>query len=235
MALTDDARHEIDLRLETKERQFERAAVLAHGLQLDAFADDGVVTRGQPVGLALRAANHGGANLAVHGVRVSGFDAASRCDAAPLGPGGVYLCERNVRIPVDARLTDIHWSHVEGADRYDFEPDVPFGAPFRPTPFRATFDVELDGTRIAVDRPVRNRYVDDLFTGEKRMDLQVVPRFAVSMTPRDRHHPRRFRHRARGSRHGDQHRARRGGGFRRPRSARGMECGSRERARATVA
>ena len=183
MALTDDARREIDLRLETKARQFERAAVLAHGLQLDAFADDGVVTRGQPVGLALRAANHGGANLAIHGVRVSGFDAASRCDAAPLGPGGVYLCERNVRIPVDARLTDIHWSHVEGADRYDFEPDVPFGAPFRPTPFRATFDVELDGTRIAVDRPVRYRYVDDLFTGEKRMDLQIVPRFAVSMTP----------------------------------------------------
>ena len=184
MGLSADARREIDFRLETKERQFERAAVLVHGLQLEAFADDGVVTRGETFGLALRAANHGDANLAIHGVRVSGFDAASGCDAASLGPGGVYLCERNVRISVDARLTDIHWSHVEGADRYDFDPDVPFGVPFRPTPFRATFDVELDGApRIAVETPVRYRYVDDVFTGEKRMDLHVVPRFAVSMTP----------------------------------------------------
>ena len=183
LELSGDARREIDFRLETKERQFERAAVLAHGLQLDAFADDGTVTRGQTVGLELRAANHGSADVAVRGVRVSGFDGASGCEAAPLASSGVYRCERGARIPADARPTGIHWRHVEGADRYEFDPDVPFGLPFRPTPFRATFDVELDGTRIAVDRPVRHRYVDDVFTGEKRMDLQVAPRFAVSLTP----------------------------------------------------
>ena len=183
MGLSGDARREIDFRLETKERQFERAALLAWGLRLDAFADDGTVTRGQTVGLELRAANHGAAGAAVHGVRVRGFDGASGCEAAPLAPSGVYRCERSARIPADARPTGIHWSHVDGADRYAFDPDVPFGAPFRPTPFRAAFDVELGGVRIAVDRPVRHRYVDDLFTGEKRMDVQVAPRFAISLTP----------------------------------------------------
>ncbi len=183
MGLSAAARREIDFRLETKERQFERAAVLAYGLQLDAFADDGVVTPGQLVDVTLRAANQGGADVVVRGAGLSGFDGGAVCDAERLGAAGVYLCARDVRIPAGARPTDIHWSHVEGADRYAFDPDVPFGLPFRPTPFRATFDVELDGVRIAVERPVRYRYVDDVFTGEKRMDLQVVPRFAVSMTP----------------------------------------------------
>ena len=183
LGLTEEARREIGFRLETKERQFERAAVLAHGLQLDAFADDGVVTPGQAVDVMLRAANHGGADVVVHGVRLSGFDRAGACGAEPLGPAGVYLCEHAVRIPADARSTGIHWSHVAGADRYALDPAVPFGLPFRPTPFGAAFDVELDGARVTVERPVRYRYVDDVFTGEKRMDLQVAPRLTVSMTP----------------------------------------------------
>ncbi len=183
LELSAEARREIDFRLETKERQFERAAVLAYGLQLDAFADDGVVTPGQRIDVELRAANHGAADAVVRGARLYGFDGDAVCDAASLGPAGVYVCERNARIPADAGPTGIHWSHVEGADRYVFDPDVPFGLPFRPTPFRAIFDVELDGVGVVVDRSVRYRYVDDIFTGEKRMDLQVVPRFAVSMTP----------------------------------------------------
>ena len=183
MGLSAPARREIDFRLDAKERQFERAALLAQGLQLDAFADDGVVTPGQPVAVELRAANHGGAGVAVRGVRLSGFAGEAVCGAEPLGPAGVYRCERSTRIPAGARPTGVHWRRVAGADRYAFDPDVPFGLPFRPTPFRATFDVELDGVRIAVERPVRYRYVEDVFTGEKRMDLQVAPRFAVSMTP----------------------------------------------------
>ena len=183
LGLTGQARREIDFRLATKERQFERAALLAYAVRLDAFADDGIVVPGQSVNVALRAANHGGAEVAIGGVRLSGFAAAAACGAEPLAAAGVYLCERGVRIPAGAGPTGIHWSHVEGADRYAFDSDVPFGLPFRPTPFRATFDVELNGARIAVERPVRYRYVDDVFSGEKRMQLQVAPRFAVSMTP----------------------------------------------------
>ena len=181
--LTEQARRELGVRLATKEGQFERAALLAYAVQVDAFGDDGVVTPGQPLNVTLRAANHGGAEVGIGGVRLSGFDATADCGAEPLPAAGVYVCERGARIPSGAEPTGIHWRHVEGADRYAFDPDVPFGLPFRPTPFRATFDVELDGTRIAVERPVRYRYVGDVFSGEKRMQLQVVPRFAVSMTP----------------------------------------------------
>ena len=188
LGLSADARREIDYRLAAKERQFERALLLDFALHIDAFADDGVVTPGQPVQVTVRAANHGaggsGSGVTVRDVSFLGFDGEAACESGPIGARGVYVCNQQVRIPTDARPTDIHWSHVEGADRYVLDSDVPFGLPFRPTPFRVLVEIELAGrVRLAVERPVRNRYVDDLFTGEKRMDLQVVPRFAVSMTP----------------------------------------------------
>ncbi len=188
LGLSDDARREIDYRLSAKERQFERALLLDYAVHIDAFADDGVVTPGQPVQVTVRAANHGaggsGSRVTVRDVSLVGLDGETACNSGPIDAGGVYVCDQQVRIPDAARPTDIHWSHVEGADRYVLDPDVPFGLPFRPTPFRALVEIELGGrARLTVERPVRYRYVDDLFTGEKRMDLQVVPRFAVSMTP----------------------------------------------------
>jgi LmbE family N-acetylglucosaminyl deacetylase len=188
LGLSEYARREIGFRLAAKERQFERAVLLDFALQIDAFADDGVVTPGQPVQVTVRAANHGagggGSGVTVRDVSLLGFDGEAACGSGPIGAAGVYVCDQQVRIPADARPTDIHWSHVAGADRYALDPDVPFGLPFRPTPFRAIVEIELGGrARLAVERPVRYRYVDDVFTAEKRMDLQVVPRFAVSMTP----------------------------------------------------
>ena len=142
------------------------------------------MTPGQPLNVAVLAANHGPAGVTVRGVRLSGFDAAdASCGAEPLDASGVYSCDREVRIPAGAAATDIHWSHVDGADRYAFDPQAPFGAPFRPTPFRATFDIGLGATRITVERPVEYRYASDIFAGEKRMELHVAPRFAVAMTP----------------------------------------------------
>ena len=184
MPLAEGARREIDFRLATKERQFERAAVLAYGVRFEALADDGVVAPGQSVTVAALAANRGGAAVTVRRVRLSGFAGApAACEPGALGAGGVYTCERAVGIPADAEATDIHWRRVEGADRYAFDPDVPFGLPFRPTPFRATFDIELGRARLSVEHPVEHRYANDVITGEKRMALHVVPRFAVSMTP----------------------------------------------------
>ena len=184
MELPAGAAEEIDLRLKAKERQFERAALLAHAVRLEVLADDGVVTPGQPLDVSVLAANQGDVGVRVGAVRLSGFDAPDgACGGEPLAAGGVYRCERAVHIPPDSAATGIHWSHVDGADRYAFDPDAPFGAPFRPTPFRATFDIEVDGARISIERPVEHRYASDIFAGEKRMELHVVPRFAVSMTP----------------------------------------------------
>ncbi|MCY4599449.1 MAG: PIG-L family deacetylase [Acidobacteria bacterium] len=184
LALASGVAEEIDLRLEAKERQFEQAMLLAHAVRLEVLADDGLVTPGQRLNVAVLAASQGDAGVQVRGVRLAGFDGAdASCAAEPLAAGGVYSCERELRIPAGAAATDIHWSHVDGADRYAFDPAAPFGAPFRPTPFRAVFDIELGAAGLAVERPVEYRYASDIFAGEKRMELHVAPRFAVSMTP----------------------------------------------------
>ena len=194
MPLAEAARREIDFRLAAKERQFERAALLAHGVRLEALADDGVVTPGQDVTVEVLAANRGDAAVTVRGVTLSGFDGAAggasgdgdgraACPGGEVAGGGVLGCSLSGAIPTGAAMTGVHWTHVDGADRYAFDSDVPFGAAFRPTPFRVRFDIELGTTRLAVERPVEHRYVDDIFTGEKRMELHVVPRLAVSMTP----------------------------------------------------
>ena len=182
--LSDEAVFEIDFRLAQKEAQYERAVVLAHNLRLDVFADDGVVTPGQGVTVLAQVANHGGAAATVEGVRFHGFETAdSTCGTGALAPGAVYRCETPLGLPSTAPPTDIHWERLPDAARYRVDPAVPFGAPFRPTPFRATFELDFGTARVAVDRAITFRSGSDLFAGEKRMDLLVVPPFAVEVAP----------------------------------------------------
>jgi hypothetical protein len=49
IALSEDARFNIDARLKTKEDEFSQAAVLAHGLRIEVLADDGLVVPTQEV------------------------------------------------------------------------------------------------------------------------------------------------------------------------------------------
>ncbi len=184
LELSEDAEWEIDFRLAFKEQQFARAAILAHGLRLEALADDGQVTGGQQVVVSSLVANRGNDDVTVRGVSVSGLASTSpRCEAERLLVAGVYRCSVEGTVPAASAPTSIHWTHVPGSDRYSFDADVPFGVPFRPTPFIATFDLEIGGLPIAAERPVQYRDAHDTFAGEKRTTLHVVPRLSLSMTP----------------------------------------------------
>ena len=63
------------------------------------------------------------------------------------------------------------------------DPDVPFGLPFRPTPFTATFTLRVANVEFPVTVPVEGRSQGNIFSGEKRAELHVVPRFAVTAGP----------------------------------------------------
>jgi LmbE family N-acetylglucosaminyl deacetylase len=230
MPVADEGRFELDFRLGEKERQFEHAVLLAHGIRVEALADDGLVTAGQPVNVRLLATNHGDQNVAVKNVSLAGFADARPCvpepararapmpggvpvpepvstgaaeSEAPSSPvdtagaraqavveagviprDGVFTCTAAAAVPQDAALTGIHFSRLPDAARYAFDPGVPFGVPFRPTPFRAAltlgFAPDVD---IRVDRPVQYRYEGTVFSGEKRSELKVVPALAATSTP----------------------------------------------------
>jgi LmbE family N-acetylglucosaminyl deacetylase len=175
----EKAIYEIDTRLAQKERQFQDALALAAGLRLDALADDGVVTAGQSVSVTLlAAAANSGAQF--RGATLGGFDGALGACNGELT--AAVTCRGAMKIPVATPPSTPYWTPRHDAARYNFEPGVPFGLPFRPTPFRATFDFLVGGEPIAIDRPVEFRY-SNLVAGEKRSQLNVVPDFNVSVDP----------------------------------------------------
>jgi hypothetical protein len=188
LRLTDAARYEIDFRLAIKERDYQDAVLAAHGLTFDAVADDGLVVVGQPVGLSLLAVNRGGTEVSVSGVTIAGFDTPAACTPGPVKQDAVYTCGAKATVPKDAALTtpyftDDYWKHPSTPAINHFAPGVPFGVPFAPTPFHVTFHVKAGSAEVTKDLPVQYRYVKDIYNGDKRMELNVVPAFSVKVTP----------------------------------------------------
>ncbi|MEZ5316642.1 MAG: PIG-L family deacetylase [Vicinamibacterales bacterium] len=188
MGLSDDARYEIDFRLRTKERDYEDAVIAAHGLALDAVADDGLVIGGQPIGLTFVASNRGATDVSVDRVEIQGFAGAAACAAGTATPNGVYTCTSDATIPRDAKPTepyfhDTYWKNPSSQAIYTFDPGVPFGVPFAPSPFRVTFHLTAGGVKVTKEMPVEFRYVQDLYFGDKRMEITVEPAFSVRVTP----------------------------------------------------
>ncbi|MSO56541.1 MAG: hypothetical protein EXQ55_06420 [Acidobacteria bacterium] len=182
-SLSEDARYNIDSRLKTKEDEFTQAALLSHGLRLEALADDGVVVPTESVRVSVVVGDRGPHPVAVRSVSFDGFDGTVACAAAPLQQGGAFRCDSPLGIPADAKPTKPYWKRLPDAARYVFEPDAPFGLPFRPTPFRAHVTLTLSGTDVTVDMPVQYRYEGAALEGEKRMELTVVQRLALRATP----------------------------------------------------
>jgi len=189
MGLSESARYEVDARLSIKEQDYQNAALAACGVSFEALADDGLVIGGQPVKISLLAANRGASEITVADVVVTGFDGRTACNAGPVKKDATYACTADVQIPATAKLTSPYWTdqywnaQPQKAALDIYEPDVPFGSPFRPTPFHALFRLKLGGADVIKDVPVQYRYAKDIFVGEKRMELNVVPAFSVKMTP----------------------------------------------------
>ena len=188
LGLTDSARYEIDFRLRNKERDYEDAVLISHRLTFDAVADDGLVIAGQPIKLSLVAANRGATDVSVTSVQVSGFDSPGNCAAAALKKDAAYGCSVDAHIPKDAKPTtpyfsDNYWKHPENNAINSFDPSVPFGVPFAPSPFRVLFHLKAGSVEVTRELPVQFRYVKDVYYGDKRMELNVVPAFSVRLTP----------------------------------------------------
>jgi hypothetical protein len=188
MGLSDSARYELDFRLKIKEQDYEKAVLAAHGMSFNAIANDGLVVAGQPIGLAFSAVNRGATDVTVSDVTILGFDGAAACQPATIKKDAVFSCTSNATIPKTAKLTDpyftdTYWKNPSGPARYTLDPSVPFGVPFAPTPFHVIFKVKAGSVEVTRDQRVEFRYVKDLYFGDKRMELNVVPAFSVKVEP----------------------------------------------------
>jgi LmbE family N-acetylglucosaminyl deacetylase len=188
MGLNESARYEVDFRLRQKERDYQDAVLAAHDVTFEALANDGLVIEGQPVDLRLQASNHGASDVSVTSVEVAGFDGPGNCAAGAAKKDAAYTCATQVHVPKDAKLTtpyfdDHYWKHPENQAIQIFDPSVPFGVPFAPTPFRATFHIKAGEVEVTKELPIEYRYVKDIYFGDKRMELNVVPAFSVRLSP----------------------------------------------------
>ena len=188
LGLSDSAKYEIDFRLKTKERDYEDAVLAAHDVTFDAVADDGLVVAGQPVRLSLVALNRGASDANVASVTISGFDSPAACTPGAAKTNAAYTCTSEAHIPKDAKpttpyFTDNYWKHPENEAIQIFDPSVEFGVPFAPSPFRVTFHLKFGDQEVTKEIPVEYRYVKDIYFGDKRMELNVVPAFSVRVDP----------------------------------------------------
>jgi LmbE family N-acetylglucosaminyl deacetylase len=208
MNIADAGKFEIEFRLRQKEGEFQKAALLANGVRVEVLADDGVVVPGQPVKVHVIVANHGAADVSVKQVKISGFEGDAACAMTaftaspfgfPIGRGGPAAptpalstlrkdqaahCEPSLTIPANARITEPYWQRKDFGGRYTFDADAPFGLPFRPTPFYVQVTLALRGGEEIIDGlPVQYRYQGNIFSGEKRTDLLVVPALSVRVSP----------------------------------------------------
>ncbi len=184
LALSESAQFEIEYRLAAKEDQFQEALLLAYGMRLEALADDDLVTREQGVDVRVVVANRGADSVTLRRVVIAGLSGdLAECVGQVVGPGGVASCEATAVVPTMATFTGAYWRRHPEAARYVFEEDAPFGAPFRPTPFTASFELEIGGRSVTWTKPIEHRYERQIFSGEKRTELEVVPRFALRVSP----------------------------------------------------
>jgi LmbE family N-acetylglucosaminyl deacetylase len=208
LPLDDGGKFEIDFRLRQKEGEFQQAIVLAHGVKIEALADDGIVVPGQPVKVNVIVANRGNGDIAIKNVKFDGFDGDTSCAMTAFSGGGFFFpganrrpaapevamstvrkdqvahCEPTLSIPADAPVDEPYWHRKGEEGRYTFDDDAPFGLPMRPTPFYVQVTMTLPGGEEVIHGlPVQHRYEGDIFSGEKRSDLLVVPAFSVRVTP----------------------------------------------------
>lgn len=183
MGLGDSGQYEIDFRLKQKEDQFQQAIVVAHALRIDVVADDGVVMGNQPIRVTATVANRGPDDVSVKSVKLSGFDGDAACTLGPIKNTPNFTCASAVKIPANAKLTNPYWVRLPDSGRAELEADPPHGLPFRPSPFRARFEFDVKGVTVTHEMPVQYRYEGDLATGEKRMELNVVPGLSLRVEP----------------------------------------------------
>jgi LmbE family N-acetylglucosaminyl deacetylase len=100
----------------------------------------------------------------------------------------VVRCDPTLRIPADARVSEPYWHRAGDQGRYTFDQDAPFGLPYRPTPFHVQISLTVGAAGAGAEEvieglPVQYRYEGNIFSGEKRSDLLVVPQYSVRVSP----------------------------------------------------
>ena len=175
-------------------KQIDAVCGAANGAAQKTAPDHGLCLTGSPTQIAGNGRDAlAGRSLQPIGNEVErlapfGLDEPAACAPGAAKKDSVYTCSSEAHVPQNARATtpyfnDNYWKHPETQAIQIFAPDVEFGVPFAPTPFRVRFHIRAGSVDVTRETPIEFRYVKDIYLGDKRMELNVVPTFSVSVTP----------------------------------------------------
>jgi LmbE family N-acetylglucosaminyl deacetylase len=181
------ARAEVAGRLRDEEADLEAALALAAGLVLDARADDGLVTPGQEVGVAVSIASGAGPAVDVESIDLDApgsWTVARREDGGgALAGGGVRRARFAVTVAGDARPSQPYWRREEGRDRNELLVPEDETRPWSPPLLVARARCRVGGVETTLRVPVAWRYEGPFVGGERRHEVQVVPALSVRVSP----------------------------------------------------
>lgn len=189
--LTDGgARAEIDARLADEEADVETALALAHGLSLEARADDGLVTPGQALGVVAALYNGASRTVEVEGLELeapAGWSIERREApaerASTLAAGALARVRFGLTVAADAPPSRPYWRRLADRDRHELRVPADETRPFSPPPVVARARLRVAGVATALRAPVVWRYEGPFVGGERRHELTVVPELSLRVTP----------------------------------------------------
>ena len=176
-------RAELDGRLRDEEGDVEAALRLAHGLVLEAIADDGLVTPGQALGVRVALFNNASRPVEVEALELAapaGWAVERRPEAAG---GAVERARFALTVAPDARPSQPYWRRIPNRDRFELLVPADETLPWSPPLVVAHARLRAGGVATTVSVPVVWRYAGPFVGGERRHELQVVPELSVQVTP----------------------------------------------------
>jgi LmbE family N-acetylglucosaminyl deacetylase len=181
------ARLEVGERLREEEKDVEAALARAQGLVLEARPDDGLVTPGQAMGVAVSLFNHGSAALELETLELEappGWLVERReGEVGPLPEGGSRRAAFRVVVASDARPSRPYWRRDEDRDRHELLVPADETRPWSPPALVARARCRIGGVETTLHAPVAWRYEGPFVGGERRHEVQVVPALSVRASP----------------------------------------------------
>ena len=180
-------RAEVEGRLRDEEGDVLAALVLAHGLSLEARADDGLVTPGQAFGVSVSLWNAAARPVEAEKVELQ-VPPGWSVESEDGGPGGVEAGgSRQVRFVLttapDARLSQPYWRRATDRDRNVVLVPEDETRPWSPPGVVARAECRIAGVEARLEAPAVWRYEGTSVGGERRHEVQVVPSLSVRVSP----------------------------------------------------
>jgi LmbE family N-acetylglucosaminyl deacetylase len=181
-----EVRADLAARLDEEDRDAQAALWLAHGLRLEATADDDVVVPGQEIAVTARIVNQGSETINVEGVSL--FTAPGWAfrilegRLVELPPGAARFYRYTVTAPAEGRASQPYWRRQRAADRYEIVDPAPLGRPWAPPELSVVFRYRSGNTVASHTEPVQWRY-DWPGGGEKQKTIAIASEFSVRVQP----------------------------------------------------